>query len=402
LFQGRSRATAFACITAGTGAAALTPVPYGIVLDMAGFRVAFLISASFFALLLVLSRTIPDVKGVETLRFDTIGFLLSSGGLFFVLMGVALIPTHGLLLASRTASLSFWGISPCAPLLSIGSGMLFAFIHHEKMREAQGAPALMPSVFFSSAAARHALVAVAFPFFLSGSMNIAVIPFMQMVANATAIESGLLLACAGMPMIALAVGIPRFAPKAPAKAVIRIGYVTGAAGMAVIAWAMARPDPLMLTCIGMLVAGAGMGTVNSQANNAMATAVGEKNAPQSGGIQGTARDIAHSLSTALVGAMLSFFLAHSFGIAIQPAIAIDSTSRLDISSEELTLMDDESFLGMLDTIELDGEAERTVLKAYQDARTHASQLVLMALSAGTICLILFTSGLPSAPLKLPR
>ena len=50
--------------------------------------------------------------------------------------------------------------------------------------------------------------------------------------------------------------------------------------------------------------GAGLGIANSQANNAVASVVDPVAAQQSGGIQGTARNIGMALGTAVMGSLL--------------------------------------------------------------------------------------------------
>lgn len=396
VYSGKNRAVAFACVTAGTGLAALVPIPYGIVIDLAGFRAAFLVSAAIFVLLLALTPILPRIEGCgqKMGHFDFAGFALSASGLFLILMGIAMASSCGILAASADAPFSIFGMSPCIPSICAGAILLAAFAANEQRRQSSDQPVLMPSSFFKTRAARHSLAAVAFGFFLSGSLNIAVIPYMQTVAGITAIQSGVLFACAGIPMILFSILISKTASATHPRTIVRAGYVASALGMFVLAVGIAQSDQFLWACFGMALAGAGIGTVNSQANNAVATAVGEKDAPQSGGMQGTVRDIAHALSTALAGTMLVILLGFNYNLAVESEAVLDGSAGDLLADAQIGLVSDQKCISELQTLGLGEEEQDAAFGAYAQARLSANQTLLGALGLASIALLAFTGKIP--------
>ena len=254
--------------------------------------------------------------------------------------------------------------------------MLALFIRHEGKRQSQGEFVLMPRSFFKTKAVRCSLVAVAYGFFVAGALNIAVVPYLQIVNGASGMQVGVLLACAGIAMVALGASLPKLKPDASPRFVIRIGYVTGAFGFFILAFCIEGQSLTALVAAGMLLVGAAIGIVNSQANYAVAFSVGERDAQQSGGMQGTMRDIAHSLSVALLGTLLAVAISLSFSVGVQaPGTELSNPSVESLQSASVELESNEAFLASEAMQGIDSADSEIALQIFYDARLFSERLI---------------------------
>lgn len=395
LYEGRDRSFAFGCVAAGTGAAALMPLPYGLLLDMVGLRATFLIAACLFVVVLGLSRLVPSLEGVQQgWQFDRGGFVLGSFGFFFVLIGIASASTCGIAAALPTAPVSLGGISPALPLVALGAVLLVVFARSEQAKERAGRFVLMPTSFFGTPEARHGLLAVAFGFFVSGALSIAVVPYMQMAAGVGGLGSGLLFVCAGLPMVLLGLVAPKLLVRFSSKRLIQAGYVFAAVGFFATAFGLGCDEPLLPVAVSMVVLGMGIGLANSQANFAVAKAVGERDAQQSGGMQGTVRDIANALAISLVGTAVALILSVSFHGLVAADDAISQSAQTQLSHLYVVSESDAAFIATVEREGIDEQDASASLVVYRQARLHANQIAMTALGAGCLLLLVFTRKLP--------
>lgn len=400
LYHGKKRVFAYGCVAAGAGASALMPIPFGILLDGVGFRVTFMVMMGLFLVLLAFSIRLPRIeRTVIRQRFDVLGFITCSVGFFFLLTSVACVSIFGTVDPLPTAPFVLFGIAPTIPMACLGALSLFAFSRVEKSKGKQGMSLLMPRSFLGTSAARHALIAVAFGFFLVGAFNILVIPYMQIAAGATAMQAGILFACSGVPMVFCVMAVPRLLPDASPKRIIRLGYGAGALGCFVIALGLGQSNLFVYVAVGMFITGAGIGLVNSHANNAVACAVGEKDVQQSGGIQGTVRDIAHSLAAALLGTVLALVLAAAFPIIVLGDSTLSEATKDKLTSVSVVFSSDAAFDEVVASAGVYDSEKDSAVEAYGRARLEANQLSLVVLGLGSIALLPFTRNLPSHSTK---
>jgi len=149
-------------------------------------------------------------------------------------------------------------------------------------------------------------------------------PYLQLVTGFTALQTGLLSLLSGIPMFLLATFLPKLAPHLSSRLIIRAGFVALACACGLMALGVQQHGVTLPLFLGMALGGFGVGAVNSQANNAVASAVRGRDAEQSGGIQGAARNIGLALGTAVGGTCLLLAMATLFASgAAEASIAGD-------------------------------------------------------------------------------
>lgn len=394
VFKGSQRITAFSLVAAGMGLSALMPIPAGILLDIGGYQVMFAVMSIAFLLLLAFIKHVPassDYHGTK--QFDGKGFLVYSTGLFAMLLGIVLVGNLPKIQPNESTLLIGLSIA----LILGGGALLCRFFFIEKNRENRGEVVLMPTRFFDTSRARHSLLAVAYVLFFSGSLNIAIIPFLYATGAATGLISGILFACAGAPMVLAGIAIPKAFPATSPRRIIRIGYILGTISFLIIAFGLGTEHVVLWTGCGTTVLGFAMGAVSSQANNAVAVAVGEKYAAQSGGMQGTVRDIAYSLSSAALGTVLALVFSVAFTSSLDTQATLDCTQIETLENSGATFGSNASFDSLLESTEISLDADDTAAAhaAFEQARLKSNQTLLVVLALCSAGMLLLSRNIPS-------
>ena len=136
--------------------------------------------------------------------------------------------------------------------------------------------------------------------------------------------------------------------------------------------------------------------MNSQANNSVASSVDLRDAEQSGGIQGTARNVGTALGSAMLGTALLVFTSAALPSSIADSASIPQDVRAEFEQLELSFVGDDDMrdiIGGLST-PVEQEAADAILAANEDTRFSAARLS-MGLLSGVIALsVLATRHLP--------
>lgn len=313
LYKDSNRMVAFGCIGAASGLSALLPLVLGVVMEAAGMHVTFFVLALYFLMVFFISFKLPRINQTdEKLKFDGIGVALAACGLFLFLIGISSVSSWGLIEPLAGCPFTLFGISPAIPIAIVGLIVLAALIKAEKQIERKNGVALLPQTFLKTPQVLAGLVANALMFFFMGAQSILMAPYLQLVSNWTPIEVGTISIITGVPTFVLALGIPKFAPKANPRHVIQFGYIAMAAALIIMA-ASVTPNGsnAPIVYLGAFMAGVGAGAVSAHASNIVALALPERDASQSGGIQSTMRNIGQAMGVALLGAILLLSITNS-------------------------------------------------------------------------------------------
>ena len=375
IYFGKNRLLAFGCIGAASGLSALLPLVLGVVMELAGMKVTFLVLAAYFAMVLLLSFKLPEIEQNDgKLKFDGIGVALAALGLFLFLVGISQISTWGLVEAFPGAP-SIGGFSPAIPMVIAGLIILGILVVVEKKVEAKNGLALLPQSFLKTPQVLAGLAASAITFFFMGVQAILMAPYLQLVAGWSAITVGVISIVTGAPTFAFSMGIPKFCPNANPRRVIQLGYIVMAIALGCMAMAVTKTGVNdMLIYLGAFLAGTGAGIVSSQANNVVALAVNERDAAQSGGIQTTMRNVGQALGIALLGAVLLFGITNSVKADAAASDAISPEVNEQLADMNFSLVSDANFEAQISEIDMT-DAERTELvKINQDCRFNSTRM----------------------------
>lgn len=346
IYRGSQRTLAFGCVGAAAGGfSSFLPLVLGIIMGLSGFRVVYGVLAAYFVMLLLLSFRLPKITKTEVNhKFDTLGVTLAAIGFFLVLFGLSRISAWGLAKAFPQAPFTVFGLSPAIPLVVLGTVVLVVLGIVEKGVEERNGVALLPQSFLKTPQVLAGLYAWLITFLFLGVQGILMGPYLQLVAGWSPAKVGVISVLSGLPTIVVAIGLPRLLPKANPKRVIQLGYVVMIAALFIRSFSITLHGAIdWLVFVGTIVTGIGVGLINSQASNVVTLAVNERDASQSGGVQGVARNIGQALGVGILGAVLLFGITANVGNAVRQSNVISPEVANAVTSKSITLVGDRQF-----------------------------------------------------------
>lgn len=386
LYEGHARATAFGFVAAASAVSALVPIPFGILLDAAGFRVTFGVIALYFLGVLISTRFLPKLPKPDAgMSIDGVGIGLAAGGLALLLLGIARVSTWGVFEPLPGCPFTVFGIAPTIPAIVAGSAVLAGLVVFERRRESRGKAALLPHAFIGTPQVRAGLLAVAVPFFCTRAQGILMTPYLQLVAGFSALQTGLLSLLSGVPMLLCAMLVPKLLKTVRPRLVIRIGYGLVIAGVCSMALSLEPHGVTPLLFVSTSLVGAGLGIANSQANNAVASVVDPVAAQQSGGIQGTARNIGMALGTAVMGSLLLVAVGIGAAMQLDALEGVAPESLAAIEGTGVSFADDAAYEALANGAGSQGDEAAAVVETLASARCDAARASMFVL-AGIVAL----------------
>lgn len=408
LYKGKDRAFAFGAIGAATGfAVVLGPTVAGFLIEMFNWRVAFGFMGFYFVIVAVGSFFITKVpKPTKKFRFDFAGAGLGIVGLVMFIIGISKIPSWGLftpitppVIGGNTFTL--FGISPALPIAILGLIVLVVLFFVEREVEKKHGDVMIPSSFLKTPQVRNGLYLTAMLFLCFGAAFFLIVTYMQLVAGFSAILTGVAMAAMAVPMIAFSTGVPKFLPNVSPKLISRIGVFLASVSTIPMAMSLQTGGVNISLYIGLFFFGSGQGLVASQSANVIATAVNDRDAQQSGGIQTTTRNIGQAIGVAVLGTVMIFSLTGSLQNKVSDSDAVAAESQQFIEQQtSIPFTSDANFKEMISTEIKDEEQIETVLKLYTQTRKESVALSMYILGAVIMLFMFGTRSLPTGPPKI--
>jgi len=315
-FAAHERAKAYAFWGSCLGIALTSgPIVGGVVTDLLGWRWAFLINLPIcIALFTAIAAFVEESRDHEAKRLDYAGILTFSAGLY--LLTWALIDGNTL----------GWAALPMVQRFGGAALFLAAFFVVELLQKRPMVdfalftqPTFLGSVCAMLGYAAGAQVMIFYlPLFLQNAFDLS--PAM----------AGLAMLPFALPMFLtplLAAGLAR---RYSGRTLLTIGLTTALIGNLLL-WALARLSfPYTVFLLGMLVAGAAAGLLNSETAKVMQGAVPAQRAGMAGGLTGTSRFTGLLIGVAAFGAILAHIASRSF-IAGSVAAGLDAEEAGELS-----------------------------------------------------------------------
>lgn len=374
LFEGDKRKQAYGVIAGSAALATIVPIPLGMLVDNFGFRFTF-------GALVAASLALPASQPRASKKFDLVGAALASMGLFAVMFGLSRISAWGVADPLPTAPFTIFGLSPAPLIVIAGVALLIVLIPVESWMERTRDVAILPSSFIKSAQVRSGVVAIALPFFYMGAQGLVATSFYQLVVGLGGTSTALLGIVSGVPMLVLAMGIPRKFPQANSWLVVRCGYIAIALGAMMAAFGVRSSELTSIMVLGTLLGGIGVGMVNSQSNNLVASAVPAHDAQQSGGIQGAARNLGLALGSAAMGSVMLIAVNMGLDARVESMAVLDEPVRTALEQTVYTYEGDTAFSARMDGMGVSDSVAGELITANREVRANAGAIAMSTVAA---------------------
>jgi MFS family permease len=331
-FASTERPRAYGLVaSAGAVAVAVGPLIGGLCTTYASWRLVFAGEVAVVVVILALSTRIADAPGQAGTRLDLVGTGLSAAGLGLFVYGVLRLGTWGFVVPKADAP-TLLGASLCIWLLLAGGGVLAGFLAWERRRLAQGRAALIDPAMLRTRVLRAGLVSFFFQYLLQAGLFFVIPLFLSVCLGLSAVATGVRILPLSVALLATAVGVPRLAPHASPRRVVRIGFFLLLAGIVVLLAALDAGAGAAVVTGPLILAGLGVGALASQLGAVTVSAVPDEQSAEVGGVQNTVTNLGASIGTALAGAVLIAVLTTTFlsGVASNPAVPKQLSDRAQV------------------------------------------------------------------------
>jgi MFS family permease len=383
--------------SAGAIAVAAGPLIGGLFTTYASWRWVFAGEVLVVLVILALARRMGDTPADRGAGLDLVGTALSAIGLGLVVYGILRSGSWGFVNPKPDAP-EWIGLSPVIWLILAGGSVLVGFLAWERRRRERGEAALIDPAMLRNRLLRGGLTAFFFQYLLQAGLFFCVPLFLSVALGLTAIATGVRLLPLSITLLLAAVGIPRFAPDASPRLVVRAGFGALFAGTVVlIALLDAGAGPEIITWP-MLLAGLGIGALASQLGSVTVSSVPDELSGEVGGLQNTLTNLGASIGTALAGAVLISALTSSFlsGIADNPDVPAEAAARAQVElTGGIPFISDADLEQLLDDANVPAATADAVLDENEQARLNGLRAALSVLALLALIAQGFTYGIPT-------
>jgi MFS family permease len=303
---GPSRALAFGIISGlgGIGAAA-GPLIGGLITTAISWRAAFVFQALVIVVILILSRKLRDPLPADPSRpFDTVGAILSAGGLFVLVMGILAADVNLVL---------------TAVLVVLGVLILVAFFWWVRRRETKGKEPLLSVSLFANRMSNLALGTQHVQWILLMGTSFVVSAYLQVIRGYNAIETGIIFSAATVGLLLTSVVAGNLAKRFSARALIVVGFILSIGGIVLLVFMAQGSTSAWAFAPGLFLIGAGLGLGLTPSVNVVQSAFPEDQQGEISGLSRSVSNLGSTLGTAIAGTILVAGIADpgaSYGIAL--------------------------------------------------------------------------------------
>ena len=306
-FASGRRASAYGVLFGVAAAgAAFGPLIGGWLTTELSWRVAFAVEAMIVVAVLLSSGLLVDAPPVVPKpKLDLVGVGLSSAGLAMFVYGVLTTSSRG------------WSDPLVIGMIVAGLIVLIGFWVWINRRERHNQPALMhPSVF------RHRAINAGLPIlstqtFAQAGLLFLVPVFTQSVLGFDAFETGLTLLPLSIGVLATSTLTPPLGRRIYPRHIIQVGLVALFVGGFILARSLDGATEGTDLAVGLLIGGVAIGLIAGQLPNLILSGVGQHEASEASGLQGTAQNLGMALGTAVIGAVILSVVLTSIGNQVE-------------------------------------------------------------------------------------
>jgi hypothetical protein len=346
--------------------------------------------------ILAMTRRMADTPPDRETRLDLVGTGLSALGLGLIVYGILRSGTWGFVQPKPEAP-EWLGLSLVVWLVLGGGVVLYLFLAWENGRIARGRAALVDPEMLRTPILRAGLTSFFFQYLLQAGLFFAIPLFLSVALGLSAVATGVRLLPLSITLLLAAVGIPKFAPHASPRRVVRLGFLALFAGIVVMVAALdAGAGPEIVTWP-MLLAGLGVGALASQLGAVTVSSVADERSGEVGGLQNTVTNLGASIGTALAGAVLISALTTSFlgSLATNEEVSDEMAARADVElSAGIPFVADDDLRAAFDAAEVPPATADSIVDDYSEARLDGLRASLSVLAVIALVALVLSRRIP--------
>ncbi len=355
----KDRAVAFAAIGSVIGLASIVaPVVLGNLSVITGWRFPYMVIAIYGLSLLGLSFLLQksEQQRPET-KFDFVGAVLVVISIVCFLVGLGQMTQWGVFLATSFAPFSIIGISPAFLLVLFALALFTIFLKYEMNFEAKGGVALMPISFFTKAIVAIGLLEIGMVFFIATGPLYLFVIYIQNGLGYNAAQTASFISVFSISIVTSSIFIPKLLlPRVTGRQLFFLANGSGVLAAILFMFAIYVDDlNVPITLLALIVFGINNATLLVIGPMFVTQNITEREAQQSGGAQGSSRNVLQAMGIAMATIILSFFLGLNFHSAVNSSDMSDSAKESLSSLERVDFFPDARIASLAESLNIQGE-----------------------------------------------
>ncbi|MCA2216487.1 MFS transporter [Jidongwangia harbinensis] len=305
-----TRARAFGAINGMGGVGSATgPLIGGLIATLLTWRAAFVFQALVIVLIVVLSRRVlhdplpPD----RTLKFDTVGAVLSSVALVLIVTGILAADDN-------------WWLT--LALIVAGSLMLALFFRWVHTRERAGHEVLLSTSLFRNRASNLGLITQNIQWLVLMGISFVVSAFLQVVRGYNAIQTGLVITAATVGLLLSSFAAERMAKRRSQRALIMSGFAVTIAGIVLFLILAGLSTAVWAFLPGLFLIGVGIGAMLTPSVNLVQSSFPDELQGEISGLSRSVSNLGSSLGAAIAGTIMVVQLGSRPGSSYAAALVV--------------------------------------------------------------------------------
>jgi hypothetical protein len=225
------------------------------------------------------------------------------------------------------------------------------------------------------------------------------------VLELSALQTGLRILPLSVTLLLAALLVPRLAPQASPRLVVRVGLLAILAGTMVLVAGLDPGANAGIVLIPMALVGAGIGALASQLGAITVSGAPDSQSAEVGGLQNTFTNFGASLGTAVVGAVLIAGLTSGLmhGVSNNPAIPSSVTATATVQLEGgVPFVSDSQLRSKLASTDLPPATDEAIVAENASARLYGLRSALWVVVLMVVAALFFTGLLPRQSLVASR
>ena len=334
-YQGGQQAKALGWLgSARAMASVLAFLVIGTLERFVGWRVAFALLIVHATAILIMSFKLKPSTPRPEVKIDFMGVVLAASGIITLTLGVNNIRNWGLFSANARAPFEILGVSPAIIMIVAGIFLVSAFLAWTRRREELGNTPLFAMEVIDSAKERAAVLAMFAIVGMEAALNFSVPLYIQIVQGRSAFDTAIAMMPFNLSVFFTAILVVKLYDKLTPQQIGRYGFTLAAAGAFWLAFVVTNNWSSVPVLLGLVVFGVGQGSLVTILFNVLVTSSPKELAADVGSLRGTANNLAASVGTALMGALVVAVLSAGVMSAVtsSPIITTELKEQVDLSN----------------------------------------------------------------------
>jgi MFS family permease len=355
------------------------------------WRVAFGLLIVHAAAILLLSFKLKPAQGRPEVRIDVLGVILAAAGIVLIAFGFNNVRNWGILLARPAAPFNVLGLSPAPMMIVVGIVLVSAFLAWSRKREADRKTSLLALEVIDSPQERAAVIAMFTIVAMEAAINFTVPLYIQIVQGRSAFQTAIAMMPFNLTVFFTAILIVRLYNRLTSRQIARYSFLLVAVGALWLAFVVRNDWSTFPVLLGLVTVGIGQGALVTLLFNVLVTASPKELAGDVGSLRGVTNNLAASVGTAVMGALVVGLLSASVmrSVTASPIITPELQAQVDL--DNVNFLSNDRLQERLQSTTAVPEQVAEAVRINTEARLQALKIAFFIL-AGLALLAIFPCG----------